>query len=36
MTGLASLAPDPLFSIIQCVAEVADDMENRLSGLDEF
>jgi hypothetical protein len=36
MTGLASLEPDPLSSIIQCVAEVADDMENRLSGLDEF
>lgn len=36
MTGLASLAPDPLLSIIQCVAEVADEMEQRLSGLDEF
>ena len=36
MSGLASLEPDPLSSIIQCVAEVADEMENRLSGLDEF
>ena len=36
MTGLASLAPDPLSSIIQCVAEVADEMEQRLSGLDQF
>jgi hypothetical protein len=36
MTGLASLGPDPLSSIIQCVAEVADEMEHRLSGLDEF
>ena len=36
MTGLASLEPDPLSSIIQCVAEVADEMEHRLSGLDEF
>jgi hypothetical protein len=36
MTGLASLEPDPLSSIIQCVAEVADEMEERLSGLDEF
>jgi hypothetical protein len=36
MTGLASLEPDPLSSIIHCVAEVADEMEHRLSGLDEF
>jgi hypothetical protein len=36
MTGLASLESDPLSSIIHCVAEVADEMEQRLSGLDQF
>jgi hypothetical protein len=36
LAGLASAEPEPLWGMIQCVAEVADDMENRLSGLDEF
>jgi hypothetical protein len=36
MTGFASLPAKHLSTIIECVANKADDMENRLSGLDEF
>jgi hypothetical protein len=36
MTAVALITAEPLWSIIECVAEVADEMENRLSGLDEF
>ena len=36
LAALASAEPEPLWGMIQCVAEVADEMENRLSGLDEF
>lgn len=36
LSALASAEPEPLWGMIQCVAEVADEMENRLSGLDEF
>ena len=36
MTAFASLPANHLSTIIECVAKTADDMENRLSGLDEF
>jgi hypothetical protein len=36
MTAVAFITAEPLWSIIECVAEVADEIEERLSGLDEF
>lgn len=36
LSAFASLPAEPLSSIIECVAKTADDMEHRLSGLDEF
>ena len=36
MTGFATLPPKHLSTIIECVANKADEMENRLTGLDEF
>ena len=36
MTALAFITAEPLWSIIECVAQIADEMEERLSGLDEF
>ena len=36
LTAFASLPAKQLSPLIECVANTADDMENRLSGLDEF
>jgi len=36
LTAFASLPANHFSTIIECVAKTADDMENRLSGLDEF
>ncbi len=36
LTGFASLPANQLSTLIECVAKTADDMEHRLSGLDEF
>ena len=36
MTGFANLPAKNLLALIECVANKADEMENRLSGLDEF